>query len=90
MRLKEAQCQAQLQAQLGTVEAAAAPVPPVWRRGYDTAKSRAKRAPFVVPIDDHRCGGCHLRVSNDVAEAARHGGKPVQCDSCGRLIYWPA
>jgi len=90
LKQKEAQCQANLQAQIGNVEAAAAPVPPVWRKGYDTAKSRAKRAPFVVPIDDHRCGGCHLRVSNDVSEAARHGGKPVQCDSCGRLIYWPA
>mgnify|MGYP001547219477 CR=1 FL=1 len=89
VRETEAQCQANLATQTGAVEEAAALVTTVWRRAYDTAKSRAKRPPFVVPILDHRCGGCHLRMSNDVAEAARHGGKPVQCDNCGRVVYWP-
>jgi predicted nucleic acid-binding Zn-ribbon protein len=41
-------------------------------------------------MEDHRCGGCHLRVSNEVAEVARHGGKPVACDSCGRVVYFPS
>jgi len=89
VRAKEAQSQASLAAQTGAVELAAAPVPTVWRRAYETAKSRAKRAPYIVPLEEHRCGGCHLRVSNDVAEAARHGGKPIQCDNCGRVVYWP-
>lgn len=88
VRQREAQCKANLAAQTGAVETAAATVPPVWRRAYDTAKSRAKRAPFIVPVSDHRCGGCHLRVSNEVLEVARHGGKPVCCDSCGRIVYW--
>jgi len=87
---KEAQCRASLEAQTGAVEAAAAPVPAIWRRAYDTAKSRAKRPPYVVPLEDHRCGGCHLRVSNEISEVARHGGKPVACDSCGRVVYWPS
>lgn len=86
---KEAQCHTRLTAQAGTVETAASAVSPAWRRAYDTAKARAKRPPFIVPLDDHRCGGCHLRVSNDIAEAARHGGKPVACDNCGRVVYWP-
>jgi len=90
IRAKEAQCQASLAAQTGAAEAAATHVPAVWKRAYDSAKSRAKRPPFLAPIEDHRCGGCHLRVSNEVAEAARHGGKPVVCDSCGRIAYWPA
>ncbi len=87
VRQKEAECKARLEAQTGAVEAAAAIVPPVWRKAYDTAKSRAKRAPYIVPMDDHRCGGCRLRLSNEVAEGARHGGKPVCCDSCGRVVY---
>jgi predicted nucleic acid-binding Zn-ribbon protein len=90
VKQREAQCRGDLAAQTGAVEAAAAVVPAPWKRAYDTAKARAKRAPFVVPIEDHRCGGCHLRVSNEVAEAARHGGKPVMCDNCGRVVYWPA
>jgi predicted nucleic acid-binding Zn-ribbon protein len=87
VRQKEAECKARLEAQTGAVEAAAAVVPPIWRRAYDTAKARAKRAPYIVPMDDHRCGGCRLRLSNEVAEGARHGGKPVCCDSCGRVVY---
>jgi hypothetical protein len=77
-------------AALRAAEAAAASVPANWRRAYDTAKSRAKRPPYVAALDDHRCGGCHLRVSNEISEAARHGGKPVACDSCGRVVYWPS
>jgi len=88
VKQKEAECQTRLAAQTGAVEAVAAIVPTVWRRAYDTAKARAKRAPFVVPMDDHRCGGCRLRLSNEVAEGARHGGKPVHCDSCGRVVYF--
>lgn len=88
IKQKETECKARLDAQTGAVEAAAALVPTVWRRAYDAAKSRAKRAPYVVPMDDHRCGGCRLRLSNEVAEGARHGGKPVQCDSCGRVVYF--
>jgi predicted nucleic acid-binding Zn-ribbon protein len=90
LRQREAQCRADLAAQTGAVEAASESVPLIWRRAYETAKSRAKRAPFFVPMDDHRCGGCRLRVSNEVAEGARHGGKPVMCDNCGRIVYWAA
>lgn len=90
IREKEAQCQAKLAAQTGAVEAAAEGVPPVWRRAYDSAKSRTKRPPFVAAMQDHRCGGCHLRVSNEIAEVARLGGKPVACDNCGRVVYWQA
>ena len=87
VRQKEAECKTRLAAQTGAVEAAAALVPTVWRRAYDTAKARAKRAPYIGPMDDHRCGGCRLRLSNEIAEGARHGGKPVCCDSCGRIVY---
>ncbi len=90
IREKETQCQTKLAAQTGAVEAAAESVPPPWKRAYDSAKARAKRAPFVAAMQDHRCGGCHLRVSNEIAEVARHGDKPVACDNCGRVVYWQA
>lgn len=90
VRRRETQTRADLAAQEGAVETAAAAVSAPWRRAYGDAKNRAKRAPYIAPIEEHRCGGCHLRVSNEVSEAARHGGKPVHCDNCGRAVYWPA
>jgi hypothetical protein len=90
VKRREAQTRGDLEAQGGAVETAMATVPLVWRTAYERAKHRAaKRAPYVVAIEDHRCGGCHLRASNDVAEAARKGGKPVHCDNCGRVVYFP-
>jgi predicted nucleic acid-binding Zn-ribbon protein len=89
VKRREAQTRGDLEAQGGAVETALATVPLVWRTAYERAKHRAaKRAPYVVAIDEHRCGGCHLRASNDVAEAARKGGKPVHCDNCGRVVYF--
>jgi uncharacterized protein len=89
VRRREAQCQADLAAQAGAVESAAADVPLIWRRAYETVKTRVKRPPFISAIEDHRCAVCRLRVSNEVAEGARRGGKPMTCDNCGRLVYWP-
>lgn len=54
---------------------------------YDQAKKLSKRAPYVVPIVDHKCGGCHLRVSNEVSRGAMDAGEPHFCDQCGRLVY---
>ncbi len=54
---------------------------------YDRVKKLVKRAPYVVPIEEHKCGGCHLRVSNEVSRAARNPGAPHFCDQCGRIVY---
>jgi predicted nucleic acid-binding Zn-ribbon protein len=90
VKRREAQTRGELEAQGGAVETAATAVPLIWRTAYERSKQRAaKRPPFVAAIDDHKCGGCHLRTSNEVAEAARHGGKPVHCDNCGRVVYFP-
>lgn len=53
---------------------------------YDALWKQIKRPPVVVPLADHTCGGCHLRVSNDV-DAAVQAFKVVTCDSCGRMLY---
>lgn len=54
---------------------------------YQDAKRRAKKPPFVVPLDEQRCGGCFLKVSNDIAKEAQDTGSPHNCDNCGRLVY---
>jgi len=54
---------------------------------YDRVKKLAKRPPYVVPIQAHKCGGCHLRVSNEVSRGAMDAGEPHFCDQCARMVY---
>jgi predicted nucleic acid-binding Zn-ribbon protein len=88
VRRRETQLRADLDGLAGAVEAATADVPPAWQSAYRSAKTRVKRPPYIAPLQDHHCGGCHLRVSNEVSVAARRAGLPVHCDSCGRIVYW--
>jgi len=53
---------------------------------YDILWKQIKRPPVVVPLVDHTCGGCHLRVSNEIDGGAQ-AFKVVYCDSCGRMLY---
>jgi predicted nucleic acid-binding Zn-ribbon protein len=54
---------------------------------YDRVKKLVKRPPYVAPIESHKCGGCHLRVSNEVSREAINHGEPHFCDQCARIVY---
>lgn len=54
---------------------------------YDRVKKLSKRPPYVVRIEAHKCGGCHLRVSNEVSHAAQNPGEPHFCDQCARMVF---
>lgn len=54
---------------------------------YDRVKQTVKRAPYLAPIESHKCGGCHLRVSNEVSRAALNAREPHFCDQCARMVY---
>ena len=54
---------------------------------YDRIKKMVKRAPYLVPLTDQKCGGCHLRVSNEVAGSVRVTAAPSFCDQCARMVY---
>lgn len=54
---------------------------------YDRVKQIAKRPPYLAPIENHKCGGCHLRVSNEVSRGAMDAGEPHFCDQCARMVY---
>lgn len=69
------------------VETARTEVDENWLEHYDRVKKLAKRAPYVVRIEAHKCGGCHLRVSNEVAREAINRGEPTFCDQCSRMVY---
>ncbi|MGC6423856.1 MAG: zinc ribbon domain-containing protein [Lentimonas sp.] len=54
---------------------------------YDRVRKLTKRAPYVAPIEAQKCGGCHLRVSNEVSKIASVAGEPRFCDQCARIVY---
>ena len=56
---------------------------------YQYVKNKVNKAPYIVPLSDQRCGGCFLRVSNDVQVGARNPDQLTRCDSCGRIVYLP-
>jgi len=69
------------------VETERAKVDPSFLEAYDRVKRLAKTGPYVVEVASQKCGGCHLRVSNDVDREARQHGEPHFCDQCGRIVY---
>lgn len=56
---------------------------------YRSVKSRVRRPPYLVPLIEHRCNGCHLKVSNETEDLSRRPGEFARCENCGRLVYRP-
>jgi predicted nucleic acid-binding Zn-ribbon protein len=54
---------------------------------YDRVKKLVKRPPYIARVEAHKCGGCHLRVSNEVSRGALDAGEPHFCDQCARMVY---
>lgn len=50
--------------------------------------ARGLKFPVVVALSDHKCAGCHMRVSNAVDAEARAGREIITCDNCGRILYF--
>jgi uncharacterized protein len=68
-------------------EAARAPVLPAGLSRYDRLV-KSVGLPVVVALHDHKCGGCHLKVSNGVETEVRKGTEIVACDNCGRILFF--
>jgi predicted nucleic acid-binding Zn-ribbon protein len=56
-------------------------------KGYDRTKKVVARPPYIAPLDDQKCTGCNLRVSNDVVSSVLVEQKLTHCDQCGRIVY---
>ena len=54
---------------------------------YDRVSKIVSRPPYMAPLEDQKCSGCHLRVSNDVVSSVLVEKKLTQCDQCGRIVY---
>ena len=62
-------------------------VEPSFLSTYDRVATIVSRPPYMAPISDQKCSGCHLRVSNDVVSSALVEQKLTHCDQCGRIVY---
>lgn len=54
---------------------------------YEDLRKRVKY-PIVVPMQDKRCQGCHLKVSGGTETAVRSGKEITTCEHCGRILYY--
>ncbi|MEI7730875.1 MAG: C4-type zinc ribbon domain-containing protein [Verrucomicrobiota bacterium] len=42
----------------------------------------------VVNIEHGACGGCHMRLSRQTVVSCRGGQEIIQCNNCGRILYY--
>lgn len=68
-------------------EQARAQVVAVYLEAYNRVGQRRARQPWVVPLMEQKCGGCHLKASGEVVSRVLEAGAVVHCDSCGRILY---
>jgi uncharacterized protein len=55
---------------------------------YDTV--RGKRGSAVVELRGGYCSACHMRLRPQVANELRRNEIIFQCESCQRIVYFPA
>ena len=87
LRKKEGELKTRIDALRESTDEAAKLVDRVFLEKYEQIKRQVKRGPYVVPLKEGRCEGCHLTVSNDVVSGVRHMDGPQQCNSCSRILY---
>ena len=70
-----------------TLVAAKAEVSAEWIQAYARVKNQVHNGPWVVQLQGSRCAGCHLSVSNEVAQNFGVNAGINYCDQCGRVLY---
>ena len=80
-----------LQEEIGELEneikASGEEMDPTFLREYERVKKVVRRPPYVVPVEDQKCSGCNLRVSNDIVSSILVEEKLTLCAQCGRVVY---
>lgn len=49
---------------------------------------RNTHTPVIVPMVKERCGGCNMQLASVVVRSVKSGGELVECENCGRLLYY--
>ncbi len=54
---------------------------------YQTLREGRKGSAAVVSLKNEQCGGCHMKVSQNLINEVRRGQKLMTCESCSRIVY---
>ena len=65
---------------------AAGSVEPELLEKYKGIKARWKNP--VAKVNDDRCSGCNMQLPMSVVSEVKAGKRIVECDSCGRILYF--
>jgi uncharacterized protein len=41
----------------------------------------------VAPLDEGKCGGCHMKLIASTVVAVQTGKEITRCEDCGRILY---
>ena len=77
----------ELQAQASEIEKDILPTDLVMYRRILHSKGDIALVPV---INGTNCNGCHMKLTQQTVLQAKGGLRLVQCDNCGRLLYWAA
>jgi uncharacterized protein len=76
----------ELEVAMAELEKVRAPVPAPALRLYERL-AKTPGLPAIVPVNEGKCGGCHLKISSNIDSESRKNDKLVTCDQCGRIVY---
>ena len=48
---------------------------------------KTKAGLAVAPMDDGKCGGCHMKLIASTVVAVHNGTELTRCENCGRILY---
>jgi predicted nucleic acid-binding Zn-ribbon protein len=66
-------------------------VDPALLHRYDQVRSRGIHFPWVASVENHRCQGCHIRLSPEQDQFFQKNPESQDyCENCGRLLYVPS
>ncbi len=53
---------------------------------YEKLRKKYKRA--IVPVKDDTCLGCFMRIPTILITRGRSDQNVINCEGCGRILYW--
>lgn len=53
---------------------------------YEGIKNKKSKA--IAKVDGDKCTGCHMSIPLSVISKIKKGNKLVNCDNCGRILYY--
>jgi len=68
------------------LDALSAEIGPGMTGRYRRLRHRTGRA--IVPVVNGACTGCFTNTPSSFTSSVHHG-KVINCENCGRMLYWP-